>query len=59
MKKNSYIINNGKLYRITSIQGNYIKVIPATKKLTKKMSADTYYQSQLEAIGYTIGRKRP
>lgn len=59
MKKDSYIINKGKLYRVTSVKGNHIKVIPATKKLTKKISGDTYYQHQLEAVGYIIGRKLP
>lgn len=57
--KNSYILSGNKLYKIIYSDNEYIKVIPVTKKMTKSLAKKTYYKSQLEAVGYTIGGDLP
>lgn len=53
--KNSYILNGTRLYKILSIKNDYIKVIPTNEQMSKSLAAKTYYQYQLETLGYTIG----
>lgn len=52
---NSYILRGTQLYKIISIHNNYIKVIPTSHRMTKSIARKTYYQYQLESLGYTIG----
>ena len=54
MNKNSYIIRNSKLYKVTKVHQNLISVTHTNKPMTKKLAQRTYPFYQLEALGYLI-----
>lgn len=56
--KNSYILNGTRLYKIISIRNDYIKVIPSNEKMSKDLAAKTFYQYQLESLGYMVGGEK-
>lgn len=57
MKKNDYIYTGNALYKIAKVNKKFIKVVPAHKKMSLPLASRTYYQSQLESLGYRIGGK--
>lgn len=54
MKKNDYIYTGSALYRISKIENNFIRVVQTSRKMTLSLASRTYYQSQLEDLGYKI-----